>query len=182
MIEKLPSLRSIRNPNHPGVSEAVNESFSEAAEVCLFRHHDPPEIIFSIKHSDNNFTRSLDWNKPSDIAQRAWNNQDDATRDGAYIVSLGITEKELGLVALSRAETRTGADYYIGDPKSDDLEDAFRLEVSGVDSGNLSQIKQRYKLKCKQALLGNSFLPAYACVVGFKMAVAILGLVEEKKC
>jgi len=41
----------------------------------------------------------------------AWANADDATRDGAYAIALGALEAGFGLLATSRAETLTGADY-----------------------------------------------------------------------
>ncbi len=44
--------------------------------------------------------------EPDDTACRSWRNRDDATRDGAYVVSLAVVERELGLVALSRSLTR----------------------------------------------------------------------------
>lgn len=79
-------------------------------------------------------------------------------------------------MALSRAETRTGADYYVGQPGSFDLEAAYRLEVSGIDAGDPTQARSRLREKLNQAAEGNSSLPAFASVVGFRGAVV---LVEE---
>lgn len=112
------------------------------------------------------------------MALRAWHNKDDATRDGAYIVSLAVVDSELGLVALSRAETRTGADYYVGEPHAFDLESAYRLEVSGLDIGNESSVRRRLREKIKQTIRGNSNLPALASVVGFQEALVLLEEVE----
>lgn len=172
----MPDLRSIRSPKHPGVTAAVCESSSEAAEVCLARHHTAPETPLSISCCGNSASLLLHWNEPADDAKRAWNNRDDATRDGAYIVSLAAIESELGLVALLRAETRTGADYYVGQSGSTDLENAYRLEVSGVDSGDRGRLKSRLRNKIVQATKGDSDLPAYASVVGFRSAIV---MVEE---
>ena len=74
-----------------------------------------------------------------------------------------------GLVAVRRAETRTGADYYVGEPEAglEDLEASFRLEISGTDEGNESCIISRLREKLTQASKGNSNLPAIASVVGF---------------
>jgi hypothetical protein len=74
-----------------------------------------------------------------------------------------------GLVAVRRAETRTGADYYLGEPNStfEDLELSFRLEVSGTDEGSDAVIRGRLREKLDQAKRGNSNLPAIASVVGF---------------
>jgi hypothetical protein len=125
--------------------------------------------------------RSLQWSAPDDTAQRSWGNRDDATRDGAYVVSLAVVEQELGLVALSRADIRTGADWYIGRPGSPDLEEAFRLEVSGVDEGDAADIRRRLRRKEDQAARGDSFLPAYAGVVGFREAAVLVSLVGDPR-
>jgi hypothetical protein len=79
-------------------------------------------------------------------------------------------EVERGLVAIARAETLTGADYYVGPVGWDDsdLEGSFRLEVSGTDLGSIATIAQRLKGKVDQAARGHSDLPAIAAVVGFK--------------
>lgn len=174
---ELPSLRSIRAPRHPGVSAALCDAFAQAAEVCLARHHAPPQTLLVVHCVGNEAVRSVDWEAPDSTAQLAWRNRDDATRDGAYVVSLAVVERELGLVALSRADTRTGADYYVGRPESGDLEQAFRLEVSGIDEGNTSDIRRRLKSKEEQAARAHSFLPAYASVVGFREAMVLVSLV-----
>jgi len=83
------------------------------------------------------------------------------------------------MVALFRAETRTGADYYVGSPEATDLEKAFRLEVSGIDKSELSIMKKRLREKEAQALRGGSSLPAYVSVVGFREARILLNLVED---
>ncbi len=168
MTEDLPELSTIRHPRHPGVSAALCEALSEATRVCLARHHEPPRTEFSVECLGNSSTRGLLWESPDDTAMRAWNNRDDATRDAAYIVSIAAVEKELGLVAISRAETRSGVDYYVGRPGAVDLEEAIRLEVSGVDHGDLSSVRRRLREKEQQALRGDSPLPAYASVVGFR--------------
>ncbi len=178
MSETLPNLRTIVKPRHPGISEAVCASYTEAAEVCFARHHGPPLTELKIECCGNISAKVLEWKQPDDDAIRAWNNRDDATRDGAYIVSLTTVEAELGKVALSRAETRTGADYYVGESGSKDLEEAYRLEVSGTDAGKRAELRSRLRKKERQALAGNSPLPAYASVVGFREAMVLVSLVE----
>ena len=175
---ELPELRSIRAPRHPGVSAGSCEAFSEAAEVCFARHHEPPRTLLHVACAGKESTRFLKWSQPDETAKRSCGNRNDATRDGAYIVSLAVVERELGMVALSRADTRTGADYYIGKPGLPDLEGAFRLEVSGVDEGGLADVRKRLKSKEDQAARGDCPLPAYASVVGFRQAAVLVSQVE----
>lgn len=177
--KKLPDLRSVREPRHPGISEGVCAAFSEAAEVALARHHEPPTTLFSVTCDGSVTARSLSWMAPTAVALRAWNNADDTTRDGAYILVIAAVEAELGMVALGRAETRTGADYYVGSLDTDDLESALRLEVSGVNAGSGRIIRTRLKQKITQARRGISNLPAMAGVVGFREAAILLKHVDE---
>ena len=177
--EDLPRLRSVRTPRHRGVSSAVCDSFSEAAEVCLARHHTPPRTPIHLVCSGNESVGVLTWSAPDETAKRSWKNQDDATRDGAYIVSLAVVEHVLGLVAISRADTRSGSDYYVGRPEQEYLEEAFRLEISGVDAGSLAEVRRRLRDKEAQVARGNGPLPAYASVVGFRAATVLVSVVDE---
>lgn len=74
----------------------------------------------------------------------------------------------MGLFAVARAETRTGADYYLADQSTGSLERAFRLEVSGVDHGNRKDIERRVSDKVKQTQKPPSNVPAIVAVVGFR--------------
>ncbi len=60
----------------------------------------------------------------------------------------------------------------------DDLEDCWRLEVSGVDQGSESVVERRLQDKLAQAAAGRSNLPAVAGVVGFRARVILLADLE----
>lgn len=126
-------------------------------------------MIFEVSDNGSKSEASIEWQGTDVPTRAAWANKDDATRDGAYGVGLATIELTRGLVAISRAETKTGADYYLAEPgqAAGDLENALRLEVSGTDEGGLSVIKARLAQKLKQAANGDSNLPAIALVVGF---------------
>ena len=81
-----------------------------------------------------------------------------------------------GLVAVYRAETLTGADYYVARPGDSlhDLEDCQRLEVSGVDRGLPGAVERRVRAKLEQVAAGRSNLPALAGVVGFRARLIML--------
>ena len=79
--------------------------------------------------------RVVDFMPPPDVRTlNAHANEIDATEAGAYGVSLAAVEAISGLVAVRRAETLTGADWYIAPQgtDADDLESCIRLEVSGT--------------------------------------------------
>lgn len=164
---------------HRGLTPAIARNYHEAATVCLDRHHTSP-IRFSIHNGDKSTEAIVKWNNVDDRTRHAWANESDATRDGAYACALAAVELTKNFVAIRRAETLTGADYYIGSPQLsfDDLENCLRLEVSGVDKGNDTVISQRLRRKVEQAAAGKSNLPAMACIVGFQAGRIVFEPVE----
>ena len=60
----------------------------------------------------------------------------------------------------------------------EDLENCYRLEVSGTD-GDETEVNRRLHVKIKQALHGNSDLPALAAVVGFRVRMIVIATAEE---
>jgi len=131
-----------------------------------------------VRHDEETCVREVAWLEPTEEARASWANQDDATRDGAYCVSLAVIEAELGFVGLERADRRTGADFYIGRPGSD-LEDAQRLEVSGSRAGDKRDVNSRLREKIEQARRGQSNRPALACVIGFAAGIVALQKVAD---
>ena len=160
---------------HSGLTASLGGTFTEAASVCLDRHHESPVEIDIICTSGTS-TCVAEFAKPDPVTLDAYANDIDTTESGAYGVCLAAVELEEKLVAVRRAETLTGADWYVApigaDPK--DLEDCFRLEVSGIDAGGRSVVDARLRQKIDQTRRGASNLPAIASVVGFKeLAIAI---------
>lgn len=165
---------------HPGLTPALAQTYVEAACVCLARHHQPP-VLFSVNNAGNQSNRTVVFLIPDERTRNANANEIDATETGAYGLSLAAIESVAGMVAVRRAETRTGADWYIS-PNGElleDLESCIRLEVSGISAGTSSDVNRRLQEKIAQAAKGKSNLPAIAAVVGFKVlevAISPLGI------
>src|SRR5690242_5820381 len=98
---------------HPGVSYGIARSYREAAQVCLARHHKPPKT-FNLVHDAVSEAVDATWQPPSKALVAAWNNAIDATESAAYCIALAAVEITNGLHAIFRAETGSGADYYLG--------------------------------------------------------------------
>lgn len=165
---------------HSGLTQDVAASLTEGARVCLDRHHQPP-TTFLIRESEKQMGAVVEW-EPTDARTRyAWANEIDTTEAGACACVLAAVELADGLVAVRRAETGSGADYYIAFPgtSADDLEDCVRLEVSGVDRGQPTTLTRRLKAKLDQAAAGRSNLPAVVGVVGFQARLILLSRLEE---
>jgi len=165
---------------HPGLTQALAQSYFEAACVCLARHHQPP-VVFLVNQAGARHNRTVNFLIPDERTRNAYANNIDATEAGAYGLSLAAVESVAGMVAVRRAETRTGADWYIAPDGEllEDLESCVRLEVSGSSAGSSSDVNRRLQEKIVQAAKGNSNLPAIAAVVGFKVlevAISRLGV------
>ena len=156
---------------HRGLTDALADALTEAAEVCLSRHHHPP-TEFDLDSRGGRSAPVVNWQPASQRVQAAWANDIDATECGAYACVLAAVELVDGLVAIGRAETETGADYYIAAGGSladnEDFDDCLRLEVSGLDRGPAKAVDKRLREKLAQASAGDSNLPAMAGVVGFE--------------
>lgn len=165
---------------HYGLTPPVANSYTEAARVCFDRHHVPP-IDFIVIDEGVNLAAITEWEPTDDRQKAAWANENDATRDGACACALAAVELSKRMVAMRRAEIKTGADYYVGRQGEaiEDLENCYRLEVSGVDKGTQSTVQQRVREKLVQAAAGASNLPAIAGVVGFRAKLIILQRLEE---
>ena len=164
---------------HDGLTGSIADTWLEGARVCLDRHHQPP-VDFEIRRSPDSVVVVVNWAVTDTRTRNAWANADDATSLGAYCCVLAALEVMDGLVAVRRAETGTGADYYVSLPGASvfDLEESFRLEVSGVDHGDASAVHRRLRLKFDQLSSGSSSLPAIAGVVGYLARLIVLSYLE----
>jgi hypothetical protein len=153
---------------HPGLTPAMAQMFFEAASICLSRHHSRPNDL-QIRFLEGVETQAVvDWQAPTPGLKAAYANTIDTTEWGAYGVSLAAIELK-GLVAVQRAETLSGADYYVAPIGSeiDDLEEALRLEVSGTDTAGSAGCYSRLQKKIDQTKNAAHDIPAVASVVGF---------------
>lgn len=165
---------------HPGLTPAMAQVFYEAASVCLERHHAAP-ANFAVEQSSAHLNASVTWLPVSRALRAAYANTIDTTEAGAYGICLAALERVAGLVAIQRAETLSGADYYVAPTGADidDLEEAYRFEVSGVDKGRRALCDQRLRAKIKQTQDAGHNAPAIAGVAGFEQKVVLLSLAAD---
>lgn len=179
-VDKLKLRLESLHERHVGLTPSLSGTFFEAASVCLNRHHDSP-VEFEVLRNGGASTRLVEFQRPNARVRNAWANDIDTTEDGAYCVCLAAVEVEEQLVAVKRAETLSGADWYVAPigTTPDDLERCFRLEVSGLDTGGRSAVEARLRQKVDQTRRGASNLPAIASVVGFKERAVAIQKVED---
>ena len=171
-----PDLGSLHE-RHYGITPELGAAYAQAASVCLDRHHTPPVVLTVGLNAEPQVSYTARWTPAQARALHAWENQDDATRDGAYCVTLAAAEVHLGLVAYQRTVVGSGADYLVAPPVTSDPEDvnvnfemAYRLEISGIDRCKSdAELQYRVRQKVAQAQAGRSSLPALAGVVAFNL-------------
>jgi hypothetical protein len=165
---------------HIGLTPEVAAYWVQAAHVCLDRHHTSPTEFFLCEEPERNPANVI-WEATDARMRGAWANEIDTTEAGAYACALATVEVLKGMFAVRRAETRTGADYYVGPAGQglDDLENCFRLDVGGNDRGSESYVAGLLRRKVQQTIDGESNLPALAAAVGFQAKLVMLQVVEE---
>ncbi len=165
---------------HYGLTQSIAGGYEEAARVCLDRHHSSP-VHVNIRSKTAESKAEVVWEKADARIRGAFNNQTDTTMMGAYGCVIAAVELTQGAFTVRRAETATGADYYVAPPGMgiEDLEGCFRLEVSGISDGNNKAVERLLFTKMDQTRRGNSNLPAIAGVIGFEVLRILIEYVDE---
>lgn len=165
---------------HRGLRGGVGDAYYAAACVCLDRHHAMP-TVFEIRQGTTGEMVTLTWEPSTKEIRDSWANEPDATEAGGCALAIAAVELKEGLLAVRRAEAGSGGDYYVGPDGAgeEDLEDCFRLEVSGTDKSNSAQLTRLLHRKMGQARAGRGNLPALAGVVGFEEQLILIGWVED---
>jgi hypothetical protein len=163
---------------HYALPLVVAEYLLQAARICFDRHHVSPKEFVLEDNKVESIAR-VEWETTDDRSRGAWD-KDDATEVGACAVAIAAIELTRNLFAIRRMSKGTGADYYLALRSQDveDLENCFRLEVSGTHSDK-SEVAKRLRVKIEQTRRGNSNLPALAAIVGFKVQLVLLHTVDE---
>jgi hypothetical protein len=165
---------------HYGITVSGAGALFENACVCLDRHHTSP-TQFEIVDGKAQIRTTVEWDTPGSRIKAAYANNIDATEAGGYACVIAAVELARHLYAVRRAETATGADYYLNpiNQQVEDLEGCLRLEVSATDSPARATVDRRLKEKIEQIKKGKSNLPAIAGVIGFLIKVILLSDVGE---
>jgi hypothetical protein len=169
--------------SHSGMTAALCSVLAESVSVVLTRCDFAPPTLFDLHAQSRSSSALLVWQKANERRLRAYQNQDDSVRDAAYGVAIAAVEIETDLRVVSRADTRSGADYYLDrndlaadQPKEATFEGSYRLEVSGVGDGDADAVRQRLHSKRRQLSNGRSDKPGIAGVVGFRARLILFAL------
>jgi hypothetical protein len=147
---------------------------ASAAAVCLEeRKHHLGAVISVRGHCDVSFT--LHWPETTDQIRREWADSQEATEEGAVAIAIVLSDMVTDYHVIERAYKGLGFDYWLGKKTDFLLQNAARLEVSGIRRGDDQEIDARVKRKIKQTEQSRHLkLPAVVIVVEFGGPTAVV--------
>jgi hypothetical protein len=114
------------------------------------------------------------WPDVTPQMMRTYNDLQEATEDGACAIAILVLRQFAGLTVVQRSRKGTGVDYWLGTRVAAGTEeplvvqDAARLEVSGILTGTPEQIAARLRQKQVQVHRSDGTrLPAWIVIVEF---------------
>lgn len=190
-------LNALTAGGNPGITPEKGAELAQAGAVCLEEQGHAPGAQLTVRGDYGN-SYQLAWMPVTPQARRTWNDDDEATEDGAAGISVLLANREIGQAVIARArksspQQPTGFDYWLGDDRIDNISDAeraatesladvladnnlvarSRLEVSGIRNANDSVIRARVRRKLRQMRPSDALgLPGYAIVVEFGRPLA----------
>lgn len=168
---------SLEHPTDEGLTARLGAYFSEALNhiVQTSGHQHPTD--FEI-WNDKVFQGRLIWQHPEERCAASWADTQELTEKAACGFAI-LLIKSCGWKVVGRSRKGTGFDYWIareGQP-SEDFQNAWRLEVSGIQNGTPYDVKKRLAEKLKQTKQSDNstVTPAVAVVAEFGKPVLCVG-------
>jgi len=150
----------------PGATKPWGASIAEAAAVCLDERGHSCGVHLTVTGSfEASFV--LKWGPVTDQMKRCYNDAEVTTELGAYGVSFLLITSLTKHAVIERSWKGTGFDYWLGSQKRNLFQRKARLEVSGIRSGDETDIRRRVEVKKRQTAPTDGALPAYVVVVEF---------------
>lgn len=159
---------------YPGLKPTGGINLAHACSVCLEERSHVSGLCQLTIRGGFEAIYTLAWPEVDDQMLRQWDDEQEATEDGAVGMAILVVTKLTEYQIVRRSRKGTGVDYYLG-RKSDSLfQHAARLEVSGVRAGSKSIVDGRVRQKIEQTKRSDGLLPAFIAVVEFGTPVAVV--------
>jgi len=156
-------------PGFPALTPAMGATYAEAAGVCFHHGGHDPGVVMDVRGVEE-CQLPVRWPPVTEQMLRSRNDLQDATRDGAYAVAIGLALELTGLKVVLQAKKGpdSGFDYWLGESEDSLFQGASRLEVSGILKDDGYEVKRRLNEKKRQVgKSDHTGLPAFVCVVEF---------------
>jgi hypothetical protein len=159
----------------PGISKAWGKFLGEAGSLCLSLKNHASGVEMQIKGDAETVFRFFWSNEITEQTRLAWNDIQELTEYGAAGIAILLIQELTEFMVIRRAVKGDGIDYWLGNKNDKEpFQDAARLEVSGIFSGNESRIKARLEQKKRQTFPSDGDFPAFVIVVEFSKPVSYL--------
>jgi hypothetical protein len=109
----------------------------------------------------------------TDEMRRSHNDEEKATEHGAEGVAFLLVRKLTPYKVILQTRKGKHFDWWLG-YRAKLLQEAARLEVSGIRSGSAAQLQARTDEKLVRARRAKMTLPLYVCVTNFKLPCAMM--------
>ena len=138
------------------------------AAVCLNERQHHPGVTLTVQ-GDYTGRFFLTWQILTEKHRRTCADLQEATEYGAYGLAILVVRETIGKTVLERSAKGPGFDFWIGDEEDAELpfQGLMRLEVSGILSGDASQIRSRARRKKIQVGPSDQAAPALIAIVEF---------------
>ena len=157
----------------PGITPAIGTLFAEASLLCFHQHGHPVGTRLII---DGTFKTShpVIWSDAiTEQTVDAWQDQQEATEFGACGIAILLVLKLTSYTVIRRAVKGDGIDYWFGKQDAQPpFQNAARLEISGILTGDDSAIRRRLREKQAQTTPTDGLLPAHVVIVEFSSPLA----------
>ena len=198
MNRQMLNLNELADGGNPAITVEKGAALAQAGATCLESQEHNQGTLLTVRGNVINRTYPLAWPPVNAKTRRTWNDDQEATAEGASGIAALLANREIGhqVILRSRKSTPqdpTGFDYWLGDDDKANMSDAeqtateslafqladdnlvarARMEISGIRQGSDAAIKARTQLKLNQMNVSDELgLPGYAAVVEFGRPLA----------
>ncbi len=171
-VEQLDLVRL--HEGYPSLTPASGARLGYVAAICLEERRHRRGVMMEVSGSFS-VTFSLQWSKTTDQMRREFSDPDEATEDGACGIAILLVGQLTEFQIVRRSWKGPGFDYWLGKKTDTLLQNAARLEVSGIRSGDAKNIQARCRQKVEQTKKSDSLrLPAFIVIVEFGGPAAVM--------
>ena len=153
----------------PAITPEYGSALAQAGAVCFEDQNHLNGVGLEV-NGTYQAKYQVFWQPVTDQVLHCWNDAEFTTEQGAYGVAILLMIDLTEYTVIERSRRGSGFDYWLGekDDKGLPFQNAARLEVSGIRSGDDSSVKARANQKMKQVSPTDATkLPAYVVVVEF---------------
>ncbi|BAQ34031.1 hypothetical protein UCH007_00730 [Dehalococcoides sp. UCH007] len=134
-----------------GITARQIEFYKEAAVVCFYKQDHTSGVKMEFSGIFNG-EYILVWNNFPRDSEHSWKDLQEAIEYGACAIACIMITKITPFNYIERSQKGTGFDFFIGNTSDETLifNNKVKLEVSGILSGDDTDINNRVKLKTNQ--------------------------------